>query len=300
MKRMGKILVLAMLAAFCCNAFGCVNMTDSSSSEIDSSTQTLDSSKDSSEDSSVDSSSDQEDNSSSETNFVDPNEVQITREGLYAWYDGANNSNGTQDMQTTVWKDLSGNERHMSVTLNESNYWETNALHVDSTRHYFHESITDVVNSSEYTVEFVAGELTYYGLKYPSLIISENDEFSMFIRVETNEFEFKYNDENEDRPKIKNGATVINNVTVSIVFDIYMNACTVYVDGEVMTTNVPQVTNIADVLFFCHDDENRNWSGDIYAFRFYDRALNPEEIEANVMADNKKYRSGDTYVPEVQ
>ena len=300
MKRIGKILVFAMLAAFCWNAFGCGNMTDGSSSETDSSTQTLDSSSESVEDSSMDSSSWEVDDSSSSATLVDPNEVQITREGLYAWYDGANNSNGTQDMQTTVWKDLSGNERHMTVTLNENNYWEENALHVDSTRHYFHESITDVVNGDEYTVEFVAGTLTYYGWKYPSLVISENDEFSMFIRVETNEFEFKYNDANEDRPKISNGATRINNVTVSIVFDIYMNACTVYLDGEVMTTNVPQVTNIADALFFCHDDENRNWSGDIYAFRFYDRALNQDEIEANAAADYKKYRSGNVYVPEVQ
>lgn len=46
----------------------------------------------------------------------------IVRDGLAVWYDVSNNSNGPQDYETTVWKDLTGNGNHMTVKLNETNY----------------------------------------------------------------------------------------------------------------------------------------------------------------------------------
>ena len=39
----------------------------------------------------------------------------IERDGLVVWYDASNNSNGTQDHDATVWKDLTGNGNHMTV-----------------------------------------------------------------------------------------------------------------------------------------------------------------------------------------
>ena len=48
----------------------------------------------------------------------------IERDGLVVWYDASNNSNGVQDYEATVWKDLTGNGNHMTVRVNETNYWK--------------------------------------------------------------------------------------------------------------------------------------------------------------------------------
>ena len=47
--------------------------------------------------------------------------TEIVRDDLVVWYDASNNSNGLQDYETTVWKDLTGNGNHMKVKLNETN-----------------------------------------------------------------------------------------------------------------------------------------------------------------------------------
>ena len=232
----------------------------------------------------------------------------IVKDGLVAWYDGANNSNGEQDFETTVWKDLSGNGNHMSIKLNETNYWTDTAYHIDAADNYFPDAITEVVNGETYTIEFVAGELTYAATNWITLMCSDNDELSIFIRVpngsdtDTN-FEYKYNDNNQDRPKVDNGAETINDATVAITFDLsdpLAGSCIVYVNGVAMGQGVPTVTNIADSVAFGHSNPQRAWSGDIYGFRFYDRALTAEEVMKNSDADELKYRSGNYYAPVVE
>ncbi len=232
----------------------------------------------------------------------------IVHDGLVAWYDGANNSNGEQNYETTVWRDLSGNGHHIPMRLNETNYWTDNAFHIDASSYYFPDAITDVVNSDTYTIEFVAGNLSYAATNWITLMCSDNDELSVFIRVpngsdtDTN-FEYKYNDKNDDRPMIDKGAETVNNTTIAITFDLSNPAageCIVYIDGVAMGQGIPAVTNIADSVTFGHENPQRAWSGDIYGFRFYDRALSPEEVMANADADYKKYRSGNYYPPEQQ
>ncbi len=229
----------------------------------------------------------------------------IIKDGLVAWYDGANNSNGEQDFDATVWKDLSGNGNHLQMRINETNYWTDNAFHIDAASYYFPDAVRDVINGETYTIEFVAGELTFAATNWITLMCSDNDELSIFIRVpngtdtETN-FEYKYNDKNADRPKIDNGAETINNATVTITFDLsdpLYGECIVYVNGVAMGQGVPQHTNIADTVSFGHENPQRAWSGDIHGFRFYDRALTSEEVMANSDADQRKYREGNYYPP---
>ncbi|MBQ3815466.1 MAG: hypothetical protein II836_05365, partial [Clostridia bacterium] len=43
----------------------------------------------------------------------------IVRDGLVAYYDGANNQNGSQDKEAKVWKDCSGNGLDFEVELND-------------------------------------------------------------------------------------------------------------------------------------------------------------------------------------
>ncbi len=227
----------------------------------------------------------------------------IARDGLVIWYDASNNSNGIQDHEATVWKDLTGNGNHMTVKIDENNYWTDNAFHVEANPTYFPDGVLEVINGEQYTIEMVLGEVSFTATDWVTLMCSDNDEFSLFVRQESDELEYKYNDKNSDRPVVADGGNLINNSTLTITFDMTDAAnalCTVYVNGVAMDTGVPTVTNIADTLMWGHNNPQRVWGGDVYGFRFYDRCLAPEEIADNASADERNYRSGNYFEPEVE
>ena len=225
----------------------------------------------------------------------------ILREGLVAYYDGANNSNGKQDLNATVWRDLSGNGYHFEVETDENTKWTENAFHSNCKRIYFNEGVIPVVNAKQYTIEMAFGEMEFYGTDWLTLVASDNDEFSMFIRVQDglDQLEYKYNDNNRDRPIHTNGKDLVNNSTLTVTFDIDEPICKIYIDGELVCSGVPVECNIADTLFFGHENAKRNWQGDVHSFRFYDRVLSVDEIKHNCQVDDDKYRSGKPYTPEV-
>ena len=226
----------------------------------------------------------------------------IIKDGLAAYYDAANNSNGMQDMTAIVWRDLSGNGLHFEVETDTETYWTKNALHVNRHRTYFNDGVLDVVNGNTYTIEMVFGEMEYYGTDWLTLMASDNDEFSMFIRVQDklDDLEYKYNDNNRDRPIAKGGKDLVNNSTLAVTFELSdeVKICKIYIDGALVAQGVPKVANIANSLFFGHENPKRSWQGDVHAFRFYDRVLSEEEIVHNAAVDNDKYRSGKDYTPE--
>ena len=232
----------------------------------------------------------------------------IVRDGLAVWYDASNNSNGTQDHEATVWKDLTGNGNHMAVKIDENNYWTNNAFHVTNNPTYFPDAVVDIVNSEEYTFEMVLGEVDFTATNWITLMCSDNDEFSLFIRVPNgtdtdNNLEFKYNDKNQDRPKVNDGAEMLNNSTFTVTFDMTdpdEPLCTVYVNGVAVASGVPEHTNIADTLMWGHSSPQRAWGGDVYGFRFYNRCLSPEEVADNASADENNYRKGNYFDPEVE
>lgn len=230
----------------------------------------------------------------------------IVRDDLVIWYDASNNSNGLQDYETTTWKDLSGNGHHMTVKLNENNYWTDNAFHVDANPTYFPDAAVEVANSQEYTIEMVLGEVNFAATNWITLMSSDNDEFALFVRVPNgtdtdDNLEYKYNDKNQDRPKLDDGAALLNNSTMAITFTMAEGEdplCTVYVNGVAVATGVPEHTNIADTLMWGHDNPQRVWGGDVYGFRFYNRCLTAEEIADNASADENNYRKGNKFEPE--
>ena len=228
----------------------------------------------------------------------------IVRDGLVVWYDGSNNSNGTQNTEATVWTDLTGNGNDMTVHLSETNYWTDNAFHVDSKAHYFPQAVVDTVNLEGWTAEFVFGEMQYNGIDYVTFAMSDNDKFSLFIRQTDGKLEFKYQNKAENRPLAEAGGELSNNATLSIVyypadadghFPIKM-----YVNGVEAASGYSTLSNQADTLMFCHEDPSRSWSGDVHGFRFYNRALEAEEILDNAEADEKNYRSGNKFEPTVE
>ena len=236
------------------------------------------------------------------------NKTDIVREDLVVWYDASNNSNGTQDHDATVWKDLTGNGNHMTVKTDENNYWTDNAFHVTNNPTYFPDAVVDIVNGEEYTFEMVLGEVNFTATNWITLMSSDNDEFALFVRVPNggdtdDNLEFKYNDKNQDRPKMDDGAELLNNSTMAVTFTMVEGEdplCTIYVNGVALASGVPEHTNIADTLMWGHDNPQRAWTGDVYGFRFYNRCLTPEEIADNASADEKNYRNGNYFEPEVE
>jgi hypothetical protein len=227
----------------------------------------------------------------------------IVRDGLVIWYDASNNSNGIQDHEATVWKDLTGNGNHMTVKIDDNNYWTDNAFHVTANPTYFPDGVLEIVNSDEYTIEMVLGEVSFEATDWVTLMCSDNDEFSLFVRQENDVLEYKYNDNNRDRPEVADGGNLIKNSTLTIAFDMTDPAeplCTVYVNGVALDTGVPEHTNIADTLMWGHDHPQRVWGGDVHGFRFYDRCLTAEEIADNASADENNYRKGNYFDPEVE
>ena len=87
----------------------------------------------------------------------------IIMQGIVAYYDGANNSNGEQDLNASVWRDLSGNGYHFAVETDENTKWKANAFHVEKKRTYFNENVKTVANAKQYTIEMAFGELEYFG-----------------------------------------------------------------------------------------------------------------------------------------
>ncbi len=226
--------------------------------------------------------------------------VEIVRDGLVVWYDGTNNYNGTQDMETAVWKDLTGNGNHLTLKLDDKNYWKENAFHIDSTPNYFPDGVLEVVNSETFTVEMVLGELAYTGTDWVTMMCSDNDNLSLFIRQDNNNLEYKHYNVSEDRCMVEGGGDLCNDSTLAITFDKMVDgvhAIRMYVDGVLLAEGQSKYADKADTLFFCHEDIQRAWSGDLYGFRFYNRALSPEEVEDNAMADNRKYRRGEYFPP---
>ena len=227
----------------------------------------------------------------------------IERDGLVIWYDASNNSNGIQDHEATVWKDLTGHGNHMTVKIDEKNYWTDNAFHVDANPTYFPDAVLDVINGEAYTVEMVLGEVSFTATDWVTLMCSDNDEFSLFVRQENDVLEYKYNDNNRDRPEVADGGNLIQNSTLTIAFDMTDPAeplCTIYVNGVAVETGIPEVTNIADTLMWGHDHPQRVWGGDVHGFRFYDRCLTAEEIANNASADENNYRKGNYFEPTVE
>ncbi len=209
----------------------------------------------------------------------------VVTDGLVAYYDGIGNAS-----DASVWKDSSGKGVDFEIYPDTGNYFTENSLHVENAEFYFEDALVDVVNSEKYTVELALGEIEHTGTDYISYILSPNDDFSIFNRVDGDYIEIKTG--GNERPKVAGGTDYFNNSTVAVTFDLAASAISLYIDGTCIDTKPATTTIAADLLFLGHPEGNRCWTGDVHSIRFYDRALTAEEVAANAAADAAKYRGG--------
>ena len=227
-------------------------------------------------------------------------EPTVVTNGLVIHYDGANNTGNGQDKTAAVWKDATGNNNDFSIALDNVNKWADNALHVDGAFFYFPDKAVEVINGQAWTVEITFGKIELLGTNYDTFIFSNNDNFSIFRRVNNDSIEFKGNDAKAERVVIADGNNLMNESTVTVTYTL-SGMVRVYVDGVLMG-EMPQNGKAmeADNLALGHTDSKRYWTGDIHSIRFYDRELTADEVAQNSEADGVKYygKVVETQAPE--
>ena len=229
--------------------------------------------------------------------------------GLTAWFDGTNNSNGTQRISPDLWKDLTGNTNHIDVVrgfVDESLRWQADMAFIDPEKGYrmrLFRDLIDLVLEGEYTIELVFGDLTWADTATPYLLNSEREEFSLTAsRNSDGTVDVSYRvGESDSGAAIASGKTdSLSGVTLAITAENKRAAAAnvfLYADGEKLgeayTEGVPSI----EYLYLGHDAADKRWGGQLYGFRVYNRPLTPEELAANAAADSFNYREGNVIAP---
>ncbi len=208
-------------------------------------------------------------------------------EGLVGFFDGSNNLGNKHDKESTTWKDLSGSGNDITVILNEKCKWNDNGYFNDSTKVYLPQSLTDLINSNEFTVEIVLDNFTAKGNDFNTIMNCDNDWFSLFRRVSNNVMEFK-NSQNP-RPVSKGGTGLdylTSKVTLTVTYKVGGKS-TLYINGEKIDSKDANTAIGADKMYFGHDHASRNFSADFEYIRFYNRELSANEVSKNYSEDLK-------------
>ena len=243
---------------------------------------------------------------------------------LVAWYDATNNNNGTHDLQSDLWKDLSGNANHIDISSAVSNNqitWDTEKgmLRIKEGGCYLQlpEAVKETLQGDAYTIEIVTGTLEYTATAYITLLSSSNDELSVFIRCaegDNMKLEYKNQDANGDsnRPFVYDAWNHFNGKTLAVTADLdaldengrdnnestsETDNVVMYSDGVRIGSGESEHNMELDYVYFGNTAANREWHGEIYALRIYNRALTADEVKANTEADQFNYRSGQKFEP---
>ena len=251
-------------------------------------------------------------------------------DGLVAWFDGNNNSNGSHSLAANVWKDLSGNANHWdlseAVSLGQIS-WKQGGMEIADGGCYIRlpQAITETLTGNAYTMEIVFGDLDYTATNYITIMASANDELALFIRVsdmhapgmsEQYKLEYKNQDANGDlnRPYLYDAWSYLDGHTLALTSDLYMfdgnrdiynypeqeGNVILYSDATQIAKGESEYCMTLDHLYLGHTAVQREWHGEIHGIRVYNRALSAEEVAANAKADQWNYRSGRTIAPETE
>ena len=204
--------------------------------------------------------------------------------GLVAWYDGVDNeANGTHNNDATVWQNKANptEEWAIALTPDANDHFTDEGFTVHDNRQFFPTSVLDVINGEAWTLEVSLGDFVGLGRSYHTFINCDNDNFSLFIRVDTGCLEFKYAGLTRDtRYEIPDGVELIKNSTITITYEPGGDMVT-YINGEEVDSRYVNNFMGADNLFFGHDRTDRNQDTTFKAFRIYDRVLNEHEVAYN-------------------
>lgn len=226
--------------------------------------------------------------------------IPYVQDGLVALYEGNLNSEDGQDKESTVWHDLSGNGNDIvDIILGEKTYWTDDGLYVDRVKIVLPDSIPELINSEEYTVEFCIKELVVDGNDFATFLNSDaNDNFALFIRQSDNSLEFKCNNAIGTRPKmIGDARELCETSTIAVTFSS-LDTIELYLNGEFMDSkDAAENTDMKGHFFIGHPESGKAYHGVVTGIRFYDRVLSEKELAANYKALGTVQINPD-YVPQ--
>ena len=207
----------------------------------------------------------------------------FVKEGLVAYYEGTQNNRDGHNPDATTWQDLVG-DNHMTVTVNQTNYFTEDGFHVDSTKHAFPNALSEIVNGEEFTVELQIKDLVSIGTNFNTLMNSDNDHFALFRRNAVDELEFKHTPD-VPRPKASNCLDTLQDALITITRSVEDSCCRLYVNGQLKQEVIAPITLETTNLFFGHSEAGKSFSATYSAIRFYDRALSEGEVRHNAAAE---------------
>ncbi len=201
------------------------------------------------------------------------------QDGLVSLYNGM----VTGD-EADVWEDLVG-ENDIPVTIDANNYFGDGGYVHTNVKNLFPQAIVDLVNGDEFTLEFRISGLAQGAAAYCTLISSDNDNFALFRRNDTDELEFKFaGNTGPSRNKVPGCMELLQDALVTVTYKVGGQS-SIYINGVLQSTmNAPSAMG-ADNLFFGHSQADRYFDATFHDIRFYNRALSDAEVKANARAD---------------
>ena len=211
-------------------------------------------------------------------------EAAYISDGMVAWYDGVDNeATGTHNNDATAWQNKANNTAEWAITLSPdaNDHFTDEGFTVHDNRQFFPQNVVDVINGEAWTMEIALGDFVGLGGSYHTFINSDNDNFALFVRVDSGCLEFKYAGRpRAERPELADGVSLLDNSTVTITYEPG-GEMIIYINGEEMDSRYIDHFMGADNLFFGHYKTDRNQDTTFKAIRLYERVLNEHEVAYN-------------------
>ncbi|MEG2003007.1 MAG: hypothetical protein RR057_00235, partial [Clostridia bacterium] len=138
---------------------------------------------------------------------------------LVAQYDADHNTKDGLDRHAKAWYDLTGNGNDIAaLPATNDCYFKDGYYTITKEEVLFPKTIVDTVNSGDFTVELVLGDVDFIGPSFGPLLNCANDNFSLFWRSGSGILELKTAGNSNARPKVPNAASLAPNSTITVTF----------------------------------------------------------------------------------
>ncbi|MEG2117761.1 MAG: LamG-like jellyroll fold domain-containing protein, partial [Clostridia bacterium] len=206
---------------------------------------------------------------------------------LVAQYDADHNTKDGLDRHAKAWYDLTGNGNDIAaLPATNDCYFKDGYYTITKEEVLFPKTIVDTVNSGDFTVELVLGDVDFIGPSFGPLLNCANDNFSLFWRSGSGILELKTAGTSNARPKVPNAASLAPNSTITVTFKLG-DKVSLYVNG-VLVDSQPALKNLAcDNFFFGHKADGKTSNTEYEEIRFYKKALSENEVAQNYAEDIK-------------
>ena len=146
----------------------------------------------------------------------DLSDLGYVKDGLQFYYDGINNTRNGHNENTSVWEDLSGNEKDVNISITANKYWKSDALKFENTNEMITlpNSLLNIINGDKFTMQFIFSEYEYVESDYPTILWSQNDNFSFYTVKNEWDF-FRLKNGTNNRPAINKDLAIDKLVTVN-------------------------------------------------------------------------------------